>query len=212
MYKRQLLTQSNTSGRDLNDAQLKYASDVEGRIQRRIEAILSPIVGNGNIHAQVTAQLDFASKEQTEGQYRPNGDESHAALRSRQLNESEQSGSGYPGGVPGALSNQPAPANNAPISTPPTNQNNRQQQSSTTSNSGPRSTQRNETSNYEVDRTIRHTKMNVGDVQRLSVAVVVNYKTLPDGKPLPLSNEQMKQIEALTLSLIHICCPSSVFP
>lgn len=96
-----LLTQSNTSGRDLNDAQLKYASDVEGRIQRRIEAILSPIVGNGNIHAQVTAQLDFASKEQTEEQYRPNGDESHAALRSRQLNESEQSGSGYPGGVPG---------------------------------------------------------------------------------------------------------------
>ena len=177
---------------------MKYASDVEGRIQRRIEAILSPIVGNGNIHAQVTAQLDFASKEQTEEQYRPNGDESHAALRSRQLNESEQSGSGYPGGVPGALSNQPAPANNAPISTPPANQNNRQQQASTTSNSGPRSTQRNETSNYEVDRTIRHTKMNVGDVQRLSVAVVVNYKTLPDGKPLPLSNEQMKQIEALT--------------
>ncbi|HHL9383859.1 TPA: flagellar basal-body MS-ring/collar protein FliF [Escherichia coli] len=193
-----LLTQSNTSGRDLNDAQLKYASDVEGRIQRRIEAILSPIVGNGNIHAQVTAQLDFASKEQTEEQYRPNGDESHAALRSRQLNESEQSGSGYPGGVPGALSNQPAPANNAPISTPPANQNNRQQQASTTSNSGPRSTQRNETSNYEVDRTIRHTKMNVGDVQRLSVAVVVNYKTLPDGKPLPLSTEQMKQIEDLT--------------
>lgn len=193
-----LLTQFNTSGRDLNDAQLKYASDVEGRIQRRIEAILSPIVGKGNIHAQVTAQLDFASKEQTEEQYRPNGDESQAALRSRQLNESEQSGSGYPGGVPGALSNQPAPANNAPISTPPANQNNRQQQASTTSNSGPRSTQRNETSNYEVDRTIRHTKMNVGDVQRLSVAVVVNYKTLPDGKPLPLSNEQMKQIEDLT--------------
>ncbi|MFG3825435.1 flagellar M-ring protein FliF C-terminal domain-containing protein, partial [Escherichia coli] len=54
------------------------------------------------------------------------------------------------------------------------------------------------TSNYEVDRTIRHTKMNVGDVQRLSVAVVVNYKATPDGKPLPLSAEQMKQIEDLT--------------
>lgn len=94
-----LLTQSSTSGRDLNDVQLKYASDVEGRIQRRIEAILSPVVGNGNIHAQVTAQLDFASKEQTEEQYRPNGNASQAALRSRQLNESEQSGSGYHGGV-----------------------------------------------------------------------------------------------------------------
>ncbi|MDM2738201.1 flagellar basal-body MS-ring/collar protein FliF [Citrobacter sp. Ct235] len=205
-----LLTQSNTSSRDLNDAQLKYASDVEGRVQRRIESILSPIVGNGNVHAQVTAQLDFANKEQTEEQYRPNGDASQAVLRSRQLNESEQIGSGLPGGVPGALSNQPAPANTAPITTPPANQQNAQnaqnaqngqnaqQQTATSASTGPRNTQRNETSNYEVDRTIRHTKMNVGDVQRLSVAVVVNYKTLPDGKPLPLTADQMKQIEDLT--------------
>lgn len=192
-----LLTQSNTSSRDLNDAQLKYASDVEGRIQRRIESILSPIVGNGNVHAQVTAQLDFANKEQTEEQYRPNGDASQAVLRSRQLNESEQIGSGYPGGVPGALSNQPAPANAAPISTPPANQQNTQTTNNANSNV-PRNTQRNETSNYEVDRTIRHTKLNVGDVQRLSVAVVVNYRALPDGKPLPLTTEQMKQIEDLT--------------
>ncbi|QMA47827.1 flagellar M-ring protein FliF [Citrobacter freundii] len=194
-----LLTQSNTSSRDLNDAQLKYASDVEGRVQRRIESILSPIVGNGNVHAQVTAQLDFANKEQTEEQYSPNGDESQAVLRSRQLNVSEQIGSGAPGGVPGALSNQPAPANTAPINTPPANQQNAQTtQTANNANTGPRSTQRNETSNYEVDRTIRHTKMNVGDVQRLSVAVVINYKTLPDGKPLPLSADQMKQIEDLT--------------
>ena len=195
-----LLTQSNTSSRDLNDAQLKYASDVEGRIQRRIESILSPIVGNGNVHAQVTAQLDFANKEQTEEQYRPNGDASQAVLRSRQLNESEQIGSGYPGGVPGALSNQPAPANAAPISTPPANQQNAQNtQTTNNANSNvPRNTQRNETSNYEVDRTIRHTKLNVGDVQRLSVAVVVNYRALPDGKPLPVTTEQMKQIEDLT--------------
>ena len=202
-----LLTQSNTSSRDLNDAQLKYASDVEGRVQRRIESILSPIVGNGNVHAQVTAQLDFANKEQTEEQYRPNGDASQAVLRSRQLNESEQIGSGLPGGVPGALSNQPAPTNTAPITTPPANQQNAQnaqigqnaqQQTATSASAGPRNTQRNETSNYEVDRTIRHTKMNVGDIQRLSVAVVVNYKTLPDGKPLPLTADQMKQIEDLT--------------
>ncbi|MBA8063146.1 flagellar M-ring protein FliF [Citrobacter freundii] len=194
-----LLTQSNTSSRDLNDAQLKYASDVEGRVQRRIESILSPIVGNGNVHAQVTAQLDFANKEQTEEQYSPNGDESQAVLRSRQLNVSEQIGSGAPGGVPGALSNQPAPANTAPINTPPANQQNAQTtQTANNANTGPRSTQRNETSNYEVDRTIRHTKMNVGDVQRLSVAVVINYKTLPDGKPLPLTADQMKQIEDLT--------------
>ncbi|MWL73203.1 flagellar M-ring protein FliF, partial [Escherichia coli] len=197
-----LLTQSNTSGRDLNDAQLKYANDVESRVQRRIESILGPIVGNSNVHAQVTAQIDFANKEQTEEQYRPNGEASQAVMRSRQVNESEQIGGPNAGGVPGALSNQPAPANTAPITTPAQNQqgqqNNQQQTTSTAANSGPRNSSRNETTNYEVDRTIRHTKQNVGDIERLSVAVVVNYKTLPDGKPLPLTAEQMKQIENLT--------------
>ncbi|CAM6699428.1 flagellar basal-body MS-ring/collar protein FliF [Leclercia adecarboxylata] len=198
-----LLTKSNTSARDLNDAQLKYATDVENRVQSRIEAILGPIVGTSNVHAQVTAQIDFADKEQTEEQYRPNGDAAQAVMRSRQVNENLQVGGPNPGGVPGALSNQPAPANTAPITTPAQNQQNgqqgaQQQQTTTAANSGPRTSSRNETTNYEVDRTIRHTKMNTGDVQRLSVAVVVNYKTLPDGKPLPLTAEQMKQIEDLT--------------
>ena len=181
---------------------LKYAADVEGRLQRRIEAILGPVVGSSNVHAQVTAQIDFSNKEQTEEQYAPNGDASRAVLRSRQINESEQVGGQYPGGVPGALSNQPAPANAAPISTPPANPQNgqqtNQQTTSTANSAGPRNSSRNETTNYEVDRTIRHTKLNTGDIQRLSVAVVVNYKTLPDGKPLPLTAEQMKQIEDLT--------------
>ncbi|WP_312314758.1 flagellar basal-body MS-ring/collar protein FliF [Atlantibacter sp.] len=205
-----LLTSSGSAGRDLNDAQLKYAADVESRVQRRIEAIVGPIVGNGNVHAQVTAQIDFASKEQTEEQYRPNSDPSQTAVRSRQLNTNEQIGSGLPGGVPGALSNQPAPANNAPIDTPPgqnqpnngqannTQANGQRTQTSSANNTVPRNTQHDETTNYEVDRTIRHTKMNTGDVQRLSVAVVVNYRTLADGKPLPLTADQMKQIENLT--------------
>ena len=203
-----LLTQSGVAGRDLNDAQLKYTADVEGRIQRRIEAILGPIVGNGNVHAQVTAKLDFANKEQTEEQYTPNGgDPSQAVLRSRQVNSSEQIGGQYPGGVPGALSNQPAPANTAPITTPANQQNGQQnqnaqgQQGTSTANTtttGPRNTTHNETNNYEVDRTIRHTKMNVGDIERLSVAVVVNYRSLPGGKTAALTADQIKQIEELT--------------
>lgn len=194
-----LLTQSNTSARDLNDAQLKYTADVEGRVQRRIEAILGPIVGNGNVHAQVTAQVNFDNKEQTDEQYRPNGDPNQAAIRSRQVSENDQVGSPYPGGVPGALSNTPAPAPSAPIANPPANQANAQNANPrTAATTGPRNTQRSETSNFELDRTISHTKKNVGDVQRLSVAVVVNYRNLPDGKPLPLTSDQMKQIEDLT--------------
>ena len=52
--------------------------------------------------------------------------------------------------------------------------------------------------NYELDRTIRHTKLNVGDVQRLSVAVVVNYRDDGKGKAVALNDQQIKQIEDLT--------------
>lgn len=196
-----LLTRSETPGRALNDTQLNYATDVENRYQRRIESILVPIVGSGNVHAQVTAQIDFASKEQTEEQYRPNGTPEQSAVRSRQLNQSNQSNGQFPGGVPGALSNQPAPTNTAPITTPaqPEAEGNNQPAATSTANqNGSHNSTRDETTNYEVDKTIRHTRLNVGDVQRLSVAVVINYRLQADGSPAPLSEDQLKQIESLT--------------
>lgn len=205
-----LLTRSDAVGRDLNDAQLKYAAEVEARYQQRIEAILNPILGQGNVHAQVTAQINFDTSEQTDEKYQPNGDPKNASIRSQQTSTSEQSGSPYPGGVPGALSNQPAPANTAPVNAPNTNaangqnangQNNAangQRTSTALASSVPTNSRRDDTVNYELDRTIRHTKMNVGDVQRLSVAVVVNYREDDKGKALALNEQQLKQIEDLT--------------
>ncbi|RTF88621.1 flagellar basal-body MS-ring/collar protein FliF, partial [Serratia marcescens] len=62
----------------------------------------------------------------------------------------------------------------------------------------PQNTRRDATTNYELDRTIRHTQQKAGTVQRLSVAVVVNYLGADkDGKPQPMSKEQLAQIEAL---------------
>lgn len=200
-----LLTRSDTSGRALNETQLTYTADVENRYQRRIESILAPIVGSGNVHAQVNAQIDFAAKEQTEEQYRPNGSAEQSAVRSRQLSQNTQANGQSVGGIPGALSNQPAPANSAPITTAAqqpaqsTGQANQTAQTTTTQTQNNLTSQsREETTNYEVDKTIRHTRLNVGDVQRLSVAVIVNYRQLADGKTSPLSDEQLKQIESLT--------------
>ncbi|MFV9686726.1 flagellar basal-body MS-ring/collar protein FliF [Pantoea sp. ARC607] len=206
-----LLTRSDAAGRDLNDAQLKYAAEVEARYQQRIEAILNPILGQGNVHAQVTAQINFDTSEQTDEKYQPNANPSNTAIRSRQTSTSDQSGSPYPGGVPGALSNQPAPANTAPVTTPNNNAangqnangqnnaaNNATQATSTAASATPTNSRRDDTVNYELDRTIRHTKMNVGDVQRLSVAVVVNYRADDKGKAIALNEQQLKQIEDLT--------------
>ncbi|CAI1571569.1 Flagellar M-ring protein [Serratia quinivorans] len=200
-----LLTQSDGAGRDLNAAQLKYANEVESRYQRRIEAILAPMVGNGNARAQVTAQIDFATREQTDEEYQPNQLPNKAAVRSKQMSQSDQIGGPLVGGVPGALSNQPSAPATAPIETAKpaatgNNANATQPNAAATRSaaSGPQNSRLDETTNYEVDRTIRHTQQKAGTVQRLSVAVVVNYRgTDKDGKPLPMSKEQLAQIESL---------------
>ncbi|MFF6009061.1 flagellar basal-body MS-ring/collar protein FliF [Rahnella sp. R3(2024)] len=201
-----LLTQSDSNGRDLNASQLKYANEVEGRLQRRIEAILQPVVGNGNVHAQITAQIDYATREQTDENYQPNGAADKAAVRSRQLSTSDQIGGSSVGGVPGALSNQPAPAATAPVTTPPAantaqnqagNAQNGAQNSTANRSTVPSNSRRDETTNYEVDRTITHTQHSAGAVQRLSAAVVVNYQVGTDGKSKPLTDEQLKKIDDL---------------
>ena len=204
-----LLTQSDSNGRDLNASQLKYANEVEGRLQRRIEAILQPVVGNGNVHAQITAQIDYATREQTDENDQPNGAADKAAVRSRQLSTSDQIGGSAVGGVPGALSNQPAPAATAPVTTPApantangaqnqaANGQNAAQNSTANRSTVPSNSRRDETTNYEVDRTITHTQHSAGAVQRLSAAVVVNYQTGADGKSKPLTDEQLKKIDDL---------------
>ncbi|MDW5498722.1 flagellar basal-body MS-ring/collar protein FliF [Pseudomonas lundensis] len=200
-----LLTQSDGAGRDLNAAQLKYAGEVENRYQRRIEAILAPMVGNGNVRAQVTAQIDFSTREQTDEEYQPNQLPNKAAVRSKQMSQSDQIGGPLVGGVPGALSNQPSAPAVAPIETakPAAAGNNADATkpnaaATRSAATGPQNSRSDETTNYEVDRTIRHTQQKAGTVQRLSVAVVVNYRgTDKDGKPLPMSKEQLAQIESL---------------
>jgi flagellar M-ring protein FliF len=57
---------------------------------------------------------------------------------------------------------------------------------------------KNATINYEVDKTIRHTKGVPGAVRRLSVAVVVNHRKDPTKpKPIPLTPAELTQITDL---------------
>ncbi|HEJ9719962.1 TPA: flagellar M-ring protein FliF [Proteus mirabilis] len=209
-----LLTQPDALGRDLNSIQLKYVQELESRYQQRIETLLGPIVGRGNVHAQVTAQVDFSHTEETAEEYKPNQPPNQAAVRSKQVSQSEQNGGMLAGGVPGALSNQPVAPPQAPIEKAKDTAADEKATSTNANRSMTRNPNSNsrldETTNYEVDRRIRHVKRPVGNIERLSVAVIVNYKTVEDkkkategeepiveNKQVPLTDEQLQQIESL---------------
>ena len=201
-----LLTQSGLRG--LQTAHLKYTNEIESDYQQRIQRILAPLVGDENIRAQVTAQMDFTEQEQTLEQYQPNSDPEKMAIRSRQASLSEQGNRRGASGVPGALSNTPPAPATAPL-TQPLNTPADDKKEKTTGNSASRETahpynnRSDETTNFEVDRTLTHTKSNAGRIQRLSVAVVINH--LPqgeEGKPGPIGEAELARINALVKEAI----------
>jgi flagellar M-ring protein FliF len=182
------------SAEQLMDAtQLKYVRQIEQDYVKRIEDILIPITGVQNVRAQVTASLDFSQTEQTAELYKPNQPPNQAAVRSLQTLETT-SGTTTTGGVPGALSNQPPVPATAPITTPAAN-------AATAAAATPTNAHKELTTNYEVDRTIQHTKSPTGSIQRLSIAVVVNNPstTDKDGKVTsrPYTDAEKAQITAL---------------
>ncbi|MBV2234773.1 MAG: flagellar M-ring protein FliF [Sterolibacterium sp.] len=206
-----LVSRSNANERDtgLDPSQIKYLSDLEQTTARRIEAILEPIVGAGNVRAQVAADIDFSQVEQVAETYVPNP-ASHAAIRSQQTSEtSNPAAAGMALGVPGALSNQPPVPAIAPITSPPiVGQSNatsdgRDVAAGAAGAGGASQIQnRNATTNYELDKTIKHTRSNFGALKRLSVAVVVNHKQSAPGnegkvKSTPLSTAEMQQVNEL---------------
>lgn len=208
-----LLTQSG--GQAMQTTQLKYTSEVEADYQQRIQTILATIVGRNNVKAQVTAQLDFTQHEQTAEQYQPNTSPEKMAIRSRQTSDAEQGSKNGVGGVPGALSNQPPTPATAPITQPPVPNQPAQganAANNTANNAASRATgtaettvatpmpfnnRKDNTTNYELDRTLTHIKRSTGSIERLSVAVVVNYLPGKDGTPVALTPEQLDQINAL---------------
>ncbi|YCI29259.1 flagellar M-ring protein FliF [Erwinia sp. PK3-005] len=190
-----LLTQRGAQAIQTN--QLKYISEIEADYRQRIQAILAPVVGAANVKTQVTAQVDFTTHEQTAEQYQPNSAPEKMAIRSRQINSSEQGSKAGPGGVPGALSNQPPVPTSAPIDQPPATDKPQTGADGAAIPTLPFSRQKDETTNYELNRTLIHTKRSPGTIERLSVAVVVNYQPDEEGKPVALSKEQMEQIQAL---------------
>jgi flagellar M-ring protein FliF len=217
-----LLSSPSGEGRGMDATQLHFVRETEQRVVERILAILNPLVGPGNVHAQASADVDFSRREETSEVYRPNQEPGQAAVRSQQTSDSDQIGVNPAQGVPGALSNEPPAAAQAPIVNPTAQQPQQQRpaqpgaaqqpgqtgqaaqngqagqrQTAETGRQGPATTRHEATTNYEVDRTISHVKQPVGSIKRLSVAVVINYLPGKDGEPKPLPPEQLNKLTTL---------------
>ena len=196
-----LLTEHGKNTEGLNPNQLAYQNQIESNLSSRIINILTPVFGAENIRATVTASMDFSSSERTDEIYKPNANPAQSTIRSQQISESSDGSSTNPSGVPGVMSNQPP-------TTPTANIGQNPQQAGNTSggNAANSSSKKDSTVNYEVDKSIQHKREQVGKIQRLSAAVVVNYKSLPDKKgevkAVPLTPEELTQIDNLVKQTI----------
>ncbi len=188
----------------LDPGQIKYRTHLENLYARRIEAILTPIVGASNLRAQVSAEVDFSHMEKTAETYKPNAAPGEAAVRSQHVTESSGDSQAPAGGIPGALSNQPPSAATAPLVAPSGKK--EPAASAPASTAASVSTHKESTINYEVDKTVTYTRQASGTVRRLSAAVVVNYRPVPgaDGKVemKPLAPEELAQITNLVKEAI----------
>lgn len=160
------------AAKQLDPNQLKYVNQIQQGIIKQVESLISPLVGQGNVRAEATADVDFAVVDTAAEMYKPNSPPNPQAMRSQQTSESGTAVSAA-AGVPGALSNQPPGAATAPIdggaplpaATP----------------AGPNG-RKDATTNFEVDKTVRYEQRPMGGIKRLTVGVLVNYRRIVDQK------------------------------
>jgi flagellar M-ring protein FliF len=203
-----LLTGKTQLESGLNPTQLAYTNQIEQSLTSRIVDILSPVFGSENVRATVTANMDYSMSERTDEIYKPNGDTTQATIRSQQISESNDgSSNANPQGIPGVMANTPPGEAAANIGQNPqqalANGVNGGTSTPTQTNS---STRKDSTVNYEVDKSVQYTKSQVGKIERLSAAVVVNYKTMTDPKgetrQVPLTPEEITQLDSLVKQAI----------
>lgn len=188
---RSLSSMSDEPGDAMAATQFKYSRQLEQTYKRRIEDLLTPLLGAGRIRAEVVADVDFTYVEETRESFDPE----RSVIRSEQINEDETiAGVLAASGIPGALSNQPpltaaVDATQLPDATSALTE---------AENTEPKNSSRSSTRNYEVDRTIRHTRPQSGAIRKLSVAVLVDDSPLsPDSDQATVSDAEIERYTAL---------------
>ena len=186
----------------LTGAQLQQKQQMEDLYRTRLVQLLAPIVGEANVSAQVSLQLDFTQEEITTEDFdqREKGPKTRSELYVEDRNTFKDAV-----GIPGSLSNTPPnpPQNPAATDATPADPN------KGVSEKGVQVVARS-TKNYELDRAVRHTKSAMGNIQKLGVGVLINERPIPpgtkvekpaDGSPapttIPYTQEELDRLNQL---------------
>ena len=186
-----LLSTDPNSQSALDNAQFDQVRRQEDSYGTSIRNLLEPITGPGRVNAQVSVDMDFSVTEEARELY--NNDP--AKVRSEQITQSSTTKPG-PEGVPGATSNTPPPAQPANAAAAPPGANAQTAQAGT-----PVESASSQTRNFEMDRTLQHTRQPAGRVRRVTAAVLIDHVPRPGagGKisEQALSPAELARIEAL---------------
>ena len=177
----------------LTTAQAEHKRSLEMSYNRRIEQILATIVGLGNVRSEVDVTLDFTEVETTYEEFDKAG--VGPRTRSESLDFEQEAAIGA-SGLPGSFSNQ-APA--SPDFTASGNLPANGDASSTGVSSS------STTRNYELDREIRYVKQQVGSIDRVSVAVVINqdaYISPAEGEATGISAEELERLTEVVKGVV----------
>jgi len=183
---------SSDDAASLSSSQFDYRKQLEQEYSRRIEGLLGSIVGAERVRASVSAELDFTVTEQTRESFDPGVQ----VVRSEQTSEDSHRGEGVQG-VPGALSNQPPQT--APQTRGAKGPNAAANAGAADAPAEPQSVSRSATRNFEVDKTVSHTRQAVGAIKRLSIGVLVDNKPAANGKGAgtPLGEQELASLTEL---------------
>ena len=181
---------ANADGEDSESLISSKAEDMrrsyEKRLTQKIEEMISSIVGYGKVRVNVTADLDFNRISTNEELFDP----ATQVVRSSQVTEENNTERDQPNDNVSAENNLPGVTDDLFLEPAPSLQSNRIE----------------EVTNFEISKTIRNSIREVGEVQKLSVAVLVDgtYNTTEEGvrNYAPRTEEELDQIAALVRSAI----------
>ena len=185
----------------LADSQLEYRMRLENIYRNRIQSLVTPIVGSGNVNAQVNIEIDFTRKEISQEIVDP--DTIATLSEQNSLNVTAKKDAV---GIPGAISNEPP--QEAAV-------NQEQNQAGLASNDNQSEPEKFETKsstnlkNYEVSKTYETVRNSSNLITRIDAAILIRDRKVinPDtGEEVsePVPAEVITQVENLVKSALGI--------